>query len=247
MDKVLYVAMTGARENMFAQQVHANNLANATTNGFKADLEQARSMRVFGDGHASRVYAMTENPATDTSEGTLVATGRDLDVAVTPGGWLAVQGVDGDERYTRAGELQIDVNGRLLAPGGFPVLGSSGAPILIPEASNVTIANDGTISIVPLGSPSSEVAQIDQIKLISQQNTQLFKGTDGLMRTQDGVPLPADQTVGLRTGFIESSNVNAVSELTNMITLSRQFEMQVKVMKAAEENSTAATKILQLS
>lgn len=82
MDKVLYLAMSGARENMLAQQTHANNLANANTTGFKSDLAQARAMQVFGEGHASRVYAQTERPATDLTHGTLIETGRMLDVAL---------------------------------------------------------------------------------------------------------------------------------------------------------------------
>ncbi|NVK01454.1 MAG: flagellar basal body rod protein FlgF [Oceanospirillaceae bacterium] len=247
MDKVLYVAMTGARENMFAQQVHANNLANATTTGFKADLEQARSMRVIGEGIPSRVYAMSERPATNTESGSLIETGRPLDVAVQGNDWMAVEASDGSERYARGGELTLDVNGQLLMPNGTPVLGNGGAPIIIPPAEQITIANDGGITIRPLGSPADELVVIDQIKLVAAESGQLWKGEDGLMRTDDLAPLPASQNSQLRSGYIESSNVNAVAELTSMISLSRQFEMQVKIMKSADENAQTASRILQLS
>lgn len=247
MDKVIYVAMTGARENMFAQQVHANNLANATTTGFKTDLEQARAMRAIGEGFPSRVYSMSERPSTDTTSGTLMETGRNLDVAVNGTGWIAVQAGDGLEKYTRSGELQINTRNTLVTASGLPVIGNAGAPVVIPEAEEINIANDGTISIRPLGSPANELVVIDQIKLVNPEVGSLWKGEDGLMRTDGLIPLPADQNPNLRSGYLESSNVNAVSELTSIISLSRQFEMQVKMMKNAEENSTAATKILQLS
>ena len=132
MDKLLYVSMTGARENMRAQQVHANNLANATTTGFKADMEQARAMRVLGDGYESRVYSMSERPATDVSSGTLISTGRNLDVAVAGDGWIAVVGPNGQEAYTRSGNLQINAANQLVTGSGLPVLGAGGAPIVIP-------------------------------------------------------------------------------------------------------------------
>jgi len=246
MDKLLYVSMTGARENMVAQQVHANNLANATTTGFKADLEQARAMRVLGDGFESRVYAMSERPATDTTAATLIQTGRDLDVAIDGDGWLAVLGPDGQEAYTRGGELQINAANQLVTGSGLPVMGSGNVPISIPPAEKIQIASDGAITVLPLGDSATDLAQIDQIKLVNPEQM-LFKGEDGLMHADNFQQLPADPNVVLRAGYIESSNVNAVGEMTSIISLSRQFEIQVKMMKTAEENSSAATEILSLS
>ncbi len=247
MDKVLYVAMTGARENMLAQQVHANNLANATTTGFKSDLEQARAMRVLGDGFESRVYSMSERPGTNLESGALMETGRDLDIAVEGNGWLAVRGPDGNEVYTRNGGLQINAANQLVTGSGLPVLGNGGGPIVIPPAENIFIGNDGTITIRPLGENAAELALVDQVKLVRPQENGLFKGQDGFMHTDNNVPLPPAPDVQVRSGYLEASNVNAVSDLTAMISLSRQFEMQVKMMKTAEENSSAAAKILQMS
>ncbi len=247
MDKVLYVAMTGARENMLAQQVHANNLANATTTAFKSDLEQARAMRVLGDGYESRVYSMSERPGTNLESGTLMQTGRDLDIAIDGDGWLAVRGPDGSEVYTRDGGLQINAANQLVTGSGLPVLGNGDIPIVIPPAENIFIANDGTITIRPLGENAAEVALVDQLKLVRPQEGELFKGRDGFMHTDNNVPLPQALDVQVRSGYLEASNVNAVSDLTAMISLSRQFEMQVKMMKTAEENSSAAAKILQMS
>lgn len=246
MDRLIYVAMSGARENMLAQQAHANNLANANTTGFKNDLAQARAMQVFGDGLPTRVYAMTERPATDTTAGTFINTGRDLDIALDGNGWLAVIDANGQEAYTRNGELQINALNQLITGSGLPVMGNGGAPIVIPPAEKVDIGADGTISIRPLGDPAAEVLVIDQIKMVNMDNQSAFKGTDGLMHVDGGIPLPPDLTLKLRSGYLESSNVNAVNELTSIISLSRQFEMNIKMMKTAEENSSAATKILQL-
>jgi flagellar basal-body rod protein FlgF len=247
MDKVLYVAMTGARENMYAQQAHANNLANATTTGFKSDFEQARAMRVLGEGYESRVYSMSERPGTDLDSGTLMQTGRDLDVAVAGDGWLAVQGPDGNEVYTRNGSLQINAANQLVTGSGLPVIGAGGGPIVIPPAENITIGNDGTITIRPIGENAVEIALVDQIKLVQPEQGQLFKGRDGFMHTDNDVPLAANPNVQVRAGYLESSNVNAISELTSMISLQRQFEMQVKMMKTAEENSSAAAEVLSMS
>ncbi|MFC6669799.1 flagellar basal-body rod protein FlgF [Marinobacterium aestuariivivens] len=247
MDKVLYVAMSGARETMLAQQAHANNLANATTTGFKADLAQARAMPVFGDGLPSRVYAQTERPATDISTGTLTQTGRDLDVAIDGEGWIAVLAPDGTEAYTRAGELQINAANQLVTGSGLPVMGAGGIPVIIPPSEKIDIAVDGTITARPLGEDAAELLLVDRIKLVRPEAGTLFKGQDGLMRSGTPQPLPPALDVSLRPGYLETSNVNAVSELTDIISLARQFEMQVKLMKTAEENSTAAARVLQLS
>ncbi|MBP0048554.1 flagellar basal-body rod protein FlgF [Marinobacterium sp. AK62] len=247
MDKVLYVAMTGARENMRAQQAHANNLANATTTAFKSDLEQARSMRVLGDGYESRVYSMSERPGTNLESGTLMQTGRDLDIAVDGEGWIAVTGPDGNEVYTRNGSLQINAANQLVTGSGLPVMGNGGIPIVIPPAEKIDIATDGTITIRPLGENAVEIALVDQIKLVRPEEGALFKGQDGFMHTDNDVPLPPALDVQVRAGYLEASNVNAIDDLTSMISLSRQFEMQVKMMKTAEENSSKAAEILRMS
>ena len=246
MDKSLYIAMTGAKQSMVSNALHANNLANASTTGFKADLAQARAMPVFGETLPSRAYAQVERPTSDLKSGSLIETGRDLDVAVNGDGWIAVQAPDGSEAYTRAGELQVDVNGILRTGSGLPVLGN-GAPVALPPASSIEIGNDGTISVRPLGAAANEIAEVDRIKLVRPDDAGLKKGVDGLMRAPDGQPLVADATVRLESGFLESSNVNPVSILTDIIAASRQFEMHVRLMRTAEENDQASARLLQLS
>ena len=246
MDKVLYLAMSGARETMRSQQAHANNLANATTTGFKSDFSQARAMQVYGEGHASRVYAMAERPGTNTATGTLIQTGRELDVAIDGDGWIAVVDQEGNEAYTRAGELKVNQFNQLVTGTGAAVMGNGGIPITLPPYEKIDIGGDGTITIRPQGEGAVELAILDRIKLVKAEPGEVFKGVDGMMHTGNNQPLLPAPEVKLRSGYLESSNVSAVSELTSIIGLSRQFEIHVKMMKTAEENSSAAARILQL-
>lgn len=240
---MLYVAMSGARETLIAQGNASNNLANANTTGFLSDLNQFRSMPVFGDGHPTRVYALDERPQTDFAGGGLQQTGRDLDVAVDGGGWLAVQAGDGNEAYTRRGDLKVDVNGLLTTGNGLPVMGNGG-PIALPPFDKLDIGSDGTISIRPLGAPPNEIAVIDRIKLVDPQYDQMEKGEDGLLRLKDGGVAEASADQRLVNGALEGSNVNPVNEMVNMIELARRFEMQIKLMTTAEDTANAAASIL---
>ena len=246
MDKYLYVAMTGASQNALAQKAHANNLANISTNGFQRDLEQARSMPVFGDSFPARAFAMTERPATDFTPGAMIETGRDLDVAVNGDGWMAVQAQDGNEAYTRSGSLQISALGMLETVTGLPVLGDDG-PIQLPvPLAKVEIAQDGTVSALPLGAPADALVPAGRIKLVRPINSELDKGTDGLFRRKDGQIAEASADVSLLKGALEGSNVNAVGEMTYMISLQRQFEIQVKMMKSAEEMDRQQNQLLRI-
>ena len=247
MDRSLYIAMSGAKQTLLAQTTNANNLANAQTTGFKSDLEQFRSQPVYGAGYPTRVYAMTENPGTDLSHGAMQTTGRDLDVAIDGDGFIAVQGTDGKEAYSRAGDLRITPDGLLQTGSGLQVLGQGG-PISIPQADKLTIGGDGTISIIPMGAGNATtLMEIDRIKLVNPELTNLEKLNDGLLHTKDGKPLAADANVKLASGVLEGSNVNSINAMVDMIELARNFELQTKVMKSAEENSAASAKLIQMA
>jgi flagellar basal-body rod protein FlgF len=243
MDRMLYVTMSGAKETLLAQANASNNLANANTTGFLADFNQFRSMPVFGAGHPTRVYAMDERPATDFDPSTVQYTGRSLDVAVQRGGWLAVQARDGGEAYTRRGDLWVDENGLMKTGNGLPVMGNGG-PIAIPPYEKIDIGADGTVSIRPLGAAADEIAVIDRLKLVAPQFDQMQKGDDGLFRLAGGGAAEPDPAQRLDSGGLVVSNVNVVDEMTRMIELSRRFELQVKMMKLADENGSAAASIV---
>jgi flagellar basal-body rod protein FlgF len=245
MDRMLYVAMSGAKETLRAQAVNNHNLANASTTGFRADLAAFQSRAVDGSGFASRVYTQSASIGWDHQQGALLSTGRDLDIAVNGPGWIAVQGPDGKEAYTRAGDLQVDGTGQLTTGAGHPVLGDGG-PIVLPPYSSLFIAGDGSISIVAQGQTSQTAATIGRIKLVKPPDEQIDRSDDGLFRMKDGSTAPADAAVKVATGAIESSNVNAAESMVNMIELGRHFEMQVKMIRSAEENAQAATKLMSL-
>lgn len=246
MDKMLYVAMTGAQNNTLGLRAHANNLANVSTSGFRRDFEQARSMPLFGETFPARVFAMSERPGTDFRPGSLQETGRDLDVAVGGKGWIAVQAPDGSEAYVRTASLNIDALGVLRTGNGLPVIGNAG-PIAVPPEQKVEIGQDGTISIRALGENPNVLAEVDRIKLVNPDPKSLEKGTDGLIRVKGQPEVEADATVQVTSGFLEASNVNAVEEMTAILSLSRQFELSVKMMRTAEDNASAMARVLQIS
>ncbi len=247
MDRMLYVAMSGAKQALQAQTTHTHNLANASTTAFRADLSQFRSMPVFGPGQASRVYAMQERPGTDFAHGAIMDTGRKLDVAIKGEGWLAVQARDGSEAYTRAGNLNIGANGLLETADGHGVLGNAG-PIALPPADQIEFGADGTISILPQGQDISALAVVDRIRLVNPDPSQMEKGHDGLMHMREpGAVADPDARVRLVGGALEASNVNAVDAMINMISLARQFEMQVKLMQTAQENDSATTQMMRVA
>lgn len=247
MDKALYIAMTGAKHNMIAQTNHANNMANINTTGFRADYAVARSMGVYyGDGQPTRAYAMAESPASDFSAGPMQQTDRELDVAISGDGFLAVQSPTGAEAYTRAGHLNLDANGILRSANGLPVMGNNG-PIALPPASQISIGSDGTISVQTQGAGPEALVEIDRLKLVKPEYGALTKSADGLFRQRDGTELVADADVRITSGALEGSNVNAVEAFTEILSLSRQYEMQVKLMKTVEQNSESSARLLQMS
>ncbi|UUM31266.1 flagellar basal-body rod protein FlgF [Vibrio japonicus] len=249
MDRALFLAMSGAKQNMQALQLRANNLANVSTTGFRADLAQARSMQAYGEGLPSRVFSMTERPGHNFQQGSVITTGRDLDVTIQGDGWMSVLDKTGKEGLTRNGNLKIDVNGLLTSGNGNLVLGENGAPITLPiPVSKVEIGTDGTISVVPQGAPADAMEIVDRIKLTRTNNQSLFKDVNGLFRAKDPTAAyEADAGVKLLTGAIEGSNVNAIGEMTSLIDLQRQFEMQVKMMSTAEEMDKASDSLLRMS
>lgn len=246
MDRMIYLAMTGARETMLAQAGVSHNLANANTTGFKASLQHAQTLDVQGPGHPARAYSMGLDRLADLTPGTLQTTGRELDVALEGQGWIAVQAPDGGEAYTRAGDLRVDPLGRLTNGAGHPVMGEGG-PIALPPFEKLEVGNDGTVTIQPLGQPANALAQVERIRLVNPDPATLRRGEDGLIRAEPGMAPPGDAGVKLRTGALETSNVNTVAALVDMIQLSRQFELQVKMMSAAEDADRASAQLLRMS
>jgi len=243
MDRMLWVAMTGADQLLDAQTIVSHNLANASTHGYRADLHAFSSYLVEGPGFPTRINAVAEQVGFDPRVGSLQETGRPLDLAIRGRGWFAVQAADGTEAYTRAGAFRLNPDGLLETAAGQPVLGDGG-PVTLPPFSQVEVGADGTISLVPQGLGPETLAVVGRIRLVNPDEAELVKGADGLMRMRDESQAPPDAAVRVASGTLESSNVNIAEALVEMIEISRQFEMQVRLMETADQTESAAQQLL---
>ncbi|WP_372525091.1 flagellar basal-body rod protein FlgF [Piscinibacter sp.] len=241
MDRMIYLSMSGAKATMQRQDTLANNLANVSTVGFRAELQAFRAVPVQGSGASTRVYALESTPGYDATAGSVTATGRNLDVAMKGNSWLAVQGLDGTEAYTRAGSLDVSADGTLTTSGGLTVLGDGG-PIQVPPNSEVSIGADGTVSAKGVNGKSSAVGKL---KLVTPELA-LQRGTDGLFRAESG-ELSADPNARVQEGALEGSNVSSVETMVAMITAARQFEAQMKMLQTAEGDEKAASQLLSMN
>lgn len=240
MDRMIYLSMAGAKAAMQRQDVLSHNLANVTTNGFRAELQAFRAVPVRGDGASTRAYALETTIGYNDAQGPLTPTGRNLDVAMQGRAWLAVQANDGTEAYTRAGSLDVNAEGLLVMRNGMPVLGDGG-PINVPPNSAVEIGSDGTVSAKL---PNQKPTPVGRLKLVTPEAAnQLTRGDDGLFRAADG-DLPADPAARLQDGALEGSNVSPVETMVAMIAAGRQFEQQMKLLQIAQTQGQQSAKLL---
>lgn len=246
MDRLIYTAMTGAKHAFLQQAGVAHNLSNASTVGYRAMEHKFRAVPVQGEGAPTRAFVVDASVVDVFDQGPISATGRPLDVAVQGAGWIAVETPDGREAYTRAGNLQVNANGQLQTASGLNVLGEGG-PIALPPDNRITIAPDGTVSAVPLFGVPNNVNVVGRLKLVNPPENTLARGDDGLFRTKNGVPAEADPAVRLAPEALEGSNVNPVDSMVNMISLARQFEMQIKMLQTADTNANKASQILSMN
>ncbi len=247
MDRLIYTAMTGAKHAFLQQAGVANNLANASTIGFKAQMHRFEAVPVLSEAMPSRAFVVDASIQDIFDEGPILRTDNPFDVAVDGRGWIAVETPDGGEAYTRAGALEINVNGVLQTKSGYIVAGDGG-PISIPPDNNVSIGPDGTVSVIPTFGTPNVVNVVGRIKLVDPPEADLERSADGLFRLRgDGGIVPADERVRLSPGNLEGSNVNAAESMVQLISLSRQFEMQIKFLQTADQNARQADQLLSLS
>jgi len=247
MDRMIYTAMSGASQTLERQASVAQNLANASSTGYRAEEHRLRAVQVIpGAGSTAlqtRAFVVDASTHTDFTPGPLQMTARPLDVAVQGQGWIALALPDGSEAYTRNGSLQEDVNGVLQTRTGIPVQGDGGT-ITVPPDVKVTIGTDGTVSVVPESGEQNTADALGQIKLVNPPEADLVRGDDGLFRLRSGAPAPTDPNVKLAGGYLEGSNVNPIEQLVSMISLARQFDLQMKTLANAQTNDQAATQII---
>jgi flagellar basal-body rod protein FlgF len=243
MDRMLYVAMSGAKQAMEQHASVANNMANVSTTGFRAQINAFQAVPVAGDEAATRAFVVSTTPGADFRQGPLSETGRDLDVALKGEGWLVLQ-TEGGEAYTRAGNLQVAPDGQVTSAAGLPVLGDGG-PLVIPPGSTVSIAANGLVSARVPGSGATGLVEVGRLKLVNPAAGELVRGADGLFRMAEGLPpADADPGVAVASGYLEGSNVNAVDAMVDMIAVSRLLEMQMKALQTADENAQSANRLL---
>ncbi|WP_291008587.1 flagellar basal-body rod protein FlgF [Hydrogenophaga sp.] len=244
MDRLIYTAMTGANAAQYRQQLLANNLANASTPGFRAELATFRAVPVRGDGSSTRVFALEATAGHSDAPGSITNTGRNLDVAARGSSYFAVLGLDGTEAYTRAGALEVDANGTVVNPLGLPMLGDGG-PIVAPANAQIDVGEDGTVTARVSGQAPQALGRL---KLVTpDQENRLQRGEDGLFRGPLGDPLPADANARLQSGALEGSNVNPIEAMVGMIAVARQFEVQMRMLQNGETNDKTAAQLLSLN
>jgi flagellar basal-body rod protein FlgF len=244
MDKLIFTAMTGANAAANRQAVLANNLANVSTNGFRAELSTYRAVPVRGDGSTTRVMALEATPGFSDIPGAPQRTGRAMDAMTTGNSWFGVQGLDGTEAYTRNGSFEVASDGTLKTGNGLTVLNDGGSPITVPTGAEVTLGSDGTLSAKVGKQPSTGIGRL---KLATPTaDDPLKRGDDGLFRTTSGDPMPNDTNARLQLGVIEGSNVNAIETMVGMIQTARQFEAQTRLMQTAEADDRSAAQLLSM-
>ncbi len=247
MDRMIYTAMSGASQTLERQAAVAHNLANASSTGYRAEEHRLRAVEVVpGAGSKAlptRAFVVDASTHTDFTPGPLQMTARTFDVAVQGQGWIALAMPDGSEAYTRNGSLQLDINGVLQTRNGIPVQGDGG-PISVPPDVKITIANDGTVSVIPESGAQNTVNALGRIKLVNPPEADLVRGGDGLFRMGNGAAVLVDPKVTIASGYVEGSNVNPVEQMVSMISLARQFDMQMKALTSADANDRAATSII---
>lgn len=245
MDRLIYTSMSGANAASQRQAVLANNLANASTNGFRAELSTFRAVPLVGPGNNTRVFSLEATSGHLDTPGAIQRTGRNLDVMAVGNAWFGVQALDGTEAYTRVGALDVSPDGTLVNSNGLTVLSDAGGPITFPPGADVSVAADGTLSLKQDGQPITTLGKLKMVTPTTEQRLQ--RGADGLFRTQDGEPLPQDPGARLQSGAIEGSNVNPIETMVGMIQVGRQFETQMRLLQTAESNDKSASQLLSIA
>nr|WP_315466366.1 flagellar basal body rod protein FlgF [uncultured Rhodoferax sp.] len=244
MDRLIYTAMTGANAAANRQSVQANNLANLSTNGFRAQLATYRAVPLRGEGATTRVFALEATAGHLDTPGPAMRTDRSLDVMANGNAWFTVQGLDGNEAYTRNGHLEVATDGSLTTGNGLQVLSSDGLPMTSPAGAELTIQPDGTVSAKVGNQPANAIGRLKLV--VPTPDDPLKRGEDGLFRTLSGEPLNNEDAARVQAGMLEGSNVNAIEAMVGMIQTARQFEAQTRLMQTAESNDRAAGQLLNL-
>jgi flagellar basal-body rod protein FlgF len=244
MQSIFQTIAEANRQIDLAQSVVSNNLANVGTTAFKADLYAAQ-VQYRGDADAGALPFAPEG-VVDMTEGNISFTGRDLDVAINGSGWMQVVTPEGEEVLSRRGDLRVDVDGRVIDGVGRQVMSDAGPLTIQPDATAIAVGTDGTISYAPPGSAGATRVTLGRIMLVNPNPETLVKGLDGEIRADANEELVADAEIQVVSGALESSNVNPISAMVEMISLSRAFEAQSKTLKSADEMDESSASLMRV-
>jgi len=246
MDRLIFTAFSGLDASMVRQRVIASNMANAQTVGFRAEMLTFTPITIKGDGLEARAMSQAAVPGASMEDGSLTETGKPLDIAMTGDTFLALQGTDGGEAYTRRGDLSVSPSGLLVNGDSRPVLGEGG-PITIPPGGQVSIAPDGGVLVSDPASPDAPPNRIERIKLVSTTGVRMGKGLDGLFRAPAGGVLPPDPEARVITGTLEQSNVNPSDVLVQMVEAQRLFDIRTKLISTAKDLDEGSAALMRMS
>jgi len=246
MDRLIYTAVSGMADSMIRQGALASNLANAQTIGFRAETFDSTPVALTSPTSlGARTMVTTGVLGADMSAGSIVETGRTLDIAMQGEVMLAVQVADGSEAYTRRGDLSVSPSGALVNGDGRPVIGSGG-PITVPPGAEISIGPDGSVLMADPAMPDQPPQVVDRVKLANWQGSQIVKGTDGLFRVRDGGVLPADEEARVQVGALEQSNVDITRILVEMVQAQRLFDMRTKLVATAKELDEGGASLMRI-
>jgi flagellar basal-body rod protein FlgF len=248
MDRIGQVALNTMRLLSDNQKITSANLANINTIGFRKDIATNVSSTFLLDNNSleDRVFASRKDSGVDTTTSNLINTDRPLDIAVDGNGFIVGKTPSGEQIITRRGDIKIGVDGKMRNGDGTTIQGG-GADITIPPYEKIAIANDGTISYMPLGAEGNTMVPAGRIDLVSVPSNNITRGLDGNLRVKSG-PFPAtDSNVKLSSNTLETSNVSSVDSMVEIIQNQRSYEMQIKLIGTAKELDTETSKLMRSS
>ena len=243
-DRFAFTAMTGAKHAMGQLATTTHNMANLQTPGFREMLSMFRAVPVDGASADSRAFVVDSTPGADWTPGSVSPTGNPLDVAIQDQGLFVVRRGDGQEAYTRSGKFHLDAQGFLVTSSGLNVLDDQGSEIQIPEgAQDIQIQANGTVRVTLPGQIFD--APVARLKLVNPLSHTLERLPDGLFGSSE--ELEASDDVKVLQGSLEGSNVNAAQAMVQMIAQNRLFDLNIRLVQAAEQNSKTAGTLMSLS
>jgi flagellar basal-body rod protein FlgF len=246
-DRLIYTAMTAMNAAMDRQRVVANNLANASTPGFRQEIFSVTPATLKDGSLEARAPARGNVRGADMTAARVVPTGNPLDVALEGEALLAFQSPDRQgEIYSRRGDLRVSASGVIENGEGLAVLGEGGTPISVPPGFSIAIAADGTILARDPATPIAPAEPLDKLRLVNPQGSPLAKGIDSFLKVPGGGVLPPDPAARLTTGALEMSNVETADTLVQMIEAQRAFEQRAKIIATAGTLDEAGSGLMAL-